>query len=179
MGQVATPLHVLVVCTGNLCRSPLAERLLVARLAGRHTVRSAGTHGLDAEEMDPAAAAELTRRGGDATGFRSRRLRRADVQQADLVLTMTTRQRSIVLAEEPAALPRTFTLLEFAHLLQTSDRRHAAGSDSSIGALAGRRSTATLDRYDVPDPIGASARVHAEVAAQIEAAVDVVAARLS
>lgn len=171
-GRVTTPLHVLVVCTGNLCRSPLAERLLAARLAGRHSVRSAGVHGVEGSRMDPYAEAELRRRGGDATGFQARRLRRADVQGADLVLAMTIAHRAAVLAEEPSALARTFTLLEFAHLLQVS----APGA--SIGELARWRSNSTLDRYDVADPIGASAEVHAEVAAEIESAVDVIAARL-
>lgn len=173
---MALPLHILVVCTGNLCRSPLAERLLHDRLDGRHTVRSAGTQGVDAAAMDPYAAAELERRGGDAVGFRSRRLQRVDVQRADLVLTMTIEQRSAVLAEEPAALSRTFTLREFAHLLEDAGR---FGRTASIGELARRRSAATLDRYDIPDPIGASPQVHAEVAAEIDAAVAVIAARLS
>ncbi len=179
MGGVATPLEVLVVCTGNLCRSPVAERLLADRLGGRHTVRSAGVHGLEGADMDPYAAAELARRGASPAGFRSRRLCRADVQRADLVLTMTTAHRSVVLAEEPAALSRTFTLKEFAHLLQAADAGGGADATAaSIGELARRRSTATLDDYDVVDPIGEPAHVHAEVAAEIEAAVDVIAARL-
>ncbi|MDQ3422084.1 MAG: low molecular weight phosphatase family protein, partial [Actinomycetota bacterium] len=54
----------LVVCTGNICRSPLAERLLQRRLGDRAVVRSAGVQGLEASAMDPYAAAQLERLGG-------------------------------------------------------------------------------------------------------------------
>jgi len=65
MSGVTTPLRILVVYTGNVCRTPLAERLLQARLGARAVVRSAGVRGLDAAAMDPNAAVELVRRGGD------------------------------------------------------------------------------------------------------------------
>ena len=176
MGTVATPLRILVVCTGNICRSPLAQRLFEDRLGDRVMVRSAGVRGLDAAEMDPLAAVELARRGGDPAGFRSRRLQPADVREADLVLTMTAEQRSEVLAEEPAALSRTFTLRELVDLLDKSsvDPLDTKG----IAELASQRSTATLERYDIDDPIGESAAVHAAVADEIDAAVAVIAERL-
>ncbi|MBA2768873.1 MAG: hypothetical protein H0U35_07045 [Sporichthyaceae bacterium] len=162
-------LRILVVCTGNLCRSPLAERLLQQRLGDRAVVTSAGTRGLDAAAMDPYAAAELQRLGGTPYGFRSRRLRAADVVGADLVVTMTRAHRSDVLALEPRGLQRTFTLRELAHLLE----RDGTGFDpvATIARLARNRSAATLGEYDIDDPIGASAQVHARVADQIAACV--------
>ncbi|MDQ3663926.1 MAG: low molecular weight phosphatase family protein [Actinomycetota bacterium] len=170
------PLRILVVCTGNVCRSPLAERLLQARLGDRVTVRSAGVRGLDAAEMDQLAAAELARRGGDPAGFRSRRLERADVREADLVLTMTTEQRSELLAEEPEALSRTFTLRELENLL---DSASVVPLDSAaIADLARQRSAATVERYDIADPIGQSAAVHHAVADEIDEAVAAIVKRL-
>ncbi len=171
------PLRVLVVCTGNICRSPLAERLLQQRMRDRAVVASAGVRGLDACAMDPTAGAQLQRLGGDPTGFASRRLAAADVATADLVITMTRAHRSEVLALEPRGLRRTFTLRELAHLLE----RDGASSDPSttIARLAASRSTATLDDYDIPDPIGAPEQLHAEVADQIAACVDVVAVAIT
>ncbi|MDQ3415845.1 MAG: hypothetical protein M3474_01825 [Actinomycetota bacterium] len=170
-------LRILVVCTGNICRSPLAERLLQQRLGDRAVVTSAGVRGLESYAMDPAAAAQLRRLGGDSTGFRSRRLVDSDVSAADLVITMTQVQRSEVLVLEPRGLRRTFTLRELAHLLE----RDGAPSDPSttIARLATAQSTATLHDYDIPDPIGGSEQLHAEVADQIAACVDVVAAAIT
>lgn len=175
------PLRILVVCTGNVCRSPLAEQLLQTRLGARALVRSAGVQGLDDAPMDPDAAAELVRRGGDPAGFRSRRLQPIDIRAADLVLTMTIAQRSQVLTEEPTALDRTFTLRELAHLLGSPDGPGAVrGTDAAaIAELARRRSVATLDRYDIADPVGQPASVHTEVATEIDEAVAVVVERLS
>ena len=166
----------LVVCTGNTCRSPLAEWLLQDRLGDLAVVRSAGVRGLDSAPMESAAAAELRRLGGDPTDFRSRRLSGSDVTGADLVLTMTAAHRSEVLAEAPTALSRTFTLREFAHLLDGLDAPFDPAS--SIAELARRRGSATLEDYDVEDPIGQPAVVHAHVADRIVQAVDTIAPHL-
>ena len=70
--------RVLVVCTGNICRSPMAEHLLRAGLAARGVegveVSSAGTHGLVGEPVQQHASAVLTERGIDHSAFAARRL---------------------------------------------------------------------------------------------------------
>ena len=176
---------ILYVCTGNICRSPLAERYTVHRLAHAapdlaHLVRvgSAGVRALEGYPMDASAAAELVRHGGLADGFQGRRLTTADVASAQLVLTMERAQRSAALAEEPAALRRTFTLLEAADLVQlvgTDGQLDAvpAGPLGLVAAMAARRGAARLETYDVADPIGQSPEVHAAVADTITTAVDV------
>ncbi len=174
---VSDPLRILVICTGNICRSPLAERLLQQRLHGRAVVASAGVRGLPSQPMDPSAAAQLQRLGGDPTGFLSHRLVDGDVATADLVITMTRAHRSAVLALEPRALRRTFTLRELAHLLEQDGARF--DPSSTITRLASERSGAPLDDYDIADPIGGSEQLHAEVADQIAACVDVVAAAIT
>lgn len=71
------PFGILFVCTANICRSPMAEHLLRGSLAAlldtggaiRFDVSSAGILGWDGEPMDPAAAAELRRLGGDPSRF--------------------------------------------------------------------------------------------------------------
>ena len=146
---MSEPYDVLVVCEGNLCRSPLAERLLTSRLAGAEVrVASAGVHAVVGAPMDALAAAELTRLGGDPSEFEARQLTASMATEADLVLTATRDIRSQVVATAPAALKRTFTLLELAALLEAppwdgheSDGAHqlpGAGKRGAACAPAGR-----------------------------------------
>jgi protein-tyrosine phosphatase len=123
------PFTVLHVCMGNICRSPMAERLLVhalAELPGAPAelvhVHSAGTGGWHAgEEMNPPAAREVTRRGADASGFLARKLRGEHLDGSDLILTATAEQQDYVLALRADAAGRTFVLGEFGRLLETAD----------------------------------------------------------
>ena len=98
---------VLVVCTGNLCRSPMAEGLLLARLARDEArrdwqVKSAGTWATDGRSASAHAIVEMARRGIDLHAHRSRNVTRDMLAEADLVLAMT-RQHSEALG---AAFPR-------------------------------------------------------------------------
>ena len=82
----------LTVCTGNVCRSPLLERLLQQHLdrslgPGAVAVRSAGTAARVDSGMDERSARLLRDLGGDPEGFTSRRLTASMVREADLVLT--------------------------------------------------------------------------------------------
>jgi protein-tyrosine phosphatase len=187
-GASGQTFQILIVCTANICRSPLAERLLRAALAAApeaelpsFVVASAGIRGWAGREMDPAAAAELTRLGGDSDGFRARDLRVADCGSADLILTAAGEHRRWVLQECPHALRRTFTLLEFAHLVTDVERvRRVAGDPSAlVRAASSARGTSSLDNYDIGDPYGKSQQVHRSVANRISAAVDKVAGSLT
>ena len=131
------PFRILIVCTANICRSPLAERLLWRALddpteAGstpQFVVSSAGTQGWDGSPMDPCVADELRRLGGDPTGFLAKSLQPTYCERADLILTATLAHRATVLQEVPQALKRTFTLLEFAHLVEHIEHVRAAEGD--------------------------------------------------
>lgn len=183
----------LYVCTGNICRSPLAERYTAHRLeqvsdgaAVEVEVGSVGVRALEGHPMDRLAEAELVRLGGSGQGFAGRRLTVSHVESADLVLTMTRGQRAAALTEAPGALRRTFTLLEAADLARLVDGDPDVSSDPGFGAdpvgrvaaMATSRSRARLDDYDVVDPIGRPPEVHAAVADVIAAAVDGVIAFL-
>lgn len=99
------PGPVLVVCTGNICRSPFAAgalRLLVPGLE----VSSAGTGALVGQEMDPPMARQLASRGGDPSGHRARQVEPADLDAA-LVLVMSAGHRHVLLEEAPGAVSRT------------------------------------------------------------------------
>jgi protein-tyrosine phosphatase len=177
---VLTPFRILTVCIGNVCRSPLAERLLRMRFAGAgvtssYDVTSAGVRGMVGHPMEPTAAAELTRLGGDPEGFVARRLTGQLVDDADLVLTATTDIRRRVVEEAPAAMRWTFTLRELALLVQGS----SAGTVPELVAdCARRRGSLAAADLDVPDPIGRSADVHALAADLTAEAVETIAKAL-
>ena len=165
--------RVLFVCIGNVCRSPVGERLLAARLpADRFEVSSAGVGAMVGYAMSRYAAVELRSYGGDPTGFAARQLTPDILEQSDLVLTATRELRSQVLAEEPGALRRTFTILEFAALVE-----HAEGSTpvDVVKWAATHRSVVSTVEQDVPDPYRRGVEEHARSARAIDAAVQQIA----
>ena len=124
------PFTVLHVCMGNICRSPMAERLFDravrdrAGSSGADLVRSvsAGTGGWhEGEEMNPPAARQVRGRGGSIDGFEARKLRGDFLDEADLILTATADQLDYVIALRPAAAGHTFVLGEFGRLLASVD----------------------------------------------------------
>ncbi len=180
-GPPATPrnLRVLVLCTGNVCRSPAAELLLRRGLgpAAGVEVTSAGTSALEGEPVAGPMARLLRARGIEPDGFAARQLQPADVRDADLVLTMTTAQRRSVVSSVPGAVRRTFTLVEFAELAAVAevDRLPGGPADRIAAVLraaprARARRTSTGD--DVEDPYGRPPEVFERVLGAIAAAVD-------
>ncbi|MBL7499599.1 protein tyrosine phosphatase [Frankia sp. CN7] len=172
----ARPWSVLVVCTGNVCRSPMAERMAAAvlRSAGFAVpdVALVGSAGISAwvdEPMQPEAEAALAARGVDAAGFRARRLTEDLVTSADLVLCASREHRAAVVTAVPVALRRACTLRELARAAElgplappaaaTDPARalRAAGCALAARALAARTGgdapIAAADD-DVADPLG-------------------------
>lgn len=173
MSESPGTFRVLFVCIGNVCRSPVGERLLAARLPrDRFEVSSAGVGAMVGYAMSRYAAEELRGYGGDPTGFAARQLTSDLVAGADLVLTATRELRSAVLAETPNALRRTFTILEFAALSAAAEGRTAAEVVKWAGA---HRSSAGSIEQDVPDPYRRGPERHAEAAAAINEAVEQIA----
>lgn len=170
--------RILLVCVGNVCRSPLGERLLRSRLpASGFEVSSGGVGAVVGSAMAPEAAAQLRAHGGSPDDFAARQLTPPMVAAADLVLTATRVIRSRVLEDSPGALRRTFTVLELAALLDVV----AQGDDpAQVVRLAAReRSRAQLDTYDIADPHGRGDEAHAVAARSMAAAVDRIAERLN
>lgn len=167
------PFRVLFVCIGNVCRSPVGERLLASRLpVERFEVSSAGVGAMVGYAMSRYAAAELKSYGGDPSGFAAQQLTPQMIENADLLLTATRELRSQVLAESPGALRRTFTVLEFAALAGMSD----GGCASDVVKWAGaHRSAAGGVEQDVPDPFRRGAAAHAAAANSIHDAVEKIA----
>lgn len=169
--------RVLFVCIGNVCRSPVGERLLASRLpADRFAVASAGVGAMVGYAMSRYAAAELKGYGGDPTGFAAQQLTPAMIESADLLLTATRELRSQVLAESPGALRRTFTVLEFAALVEMSP----GGSAWEVVKWAGaHRSAAGGVEQDIPDPFRRGAEAHAAAASAIHSGVETIAKGLT
>lgn len=153
----------------------MAERLLSTRLdaasPGAFDVSSAGVIGMVGRPMEPRAAEQLVRLGGDPAGFVARRLEPAHVKDADLVLTATLDVRRQVLEGAPAALRRTFTLREFAALCAVLEPESHGSAADLVASAAARRAAVSHGDLDVPDPMGRSERTHARVADLIDEAV--------
>lgn len=158
-------MHILFVCTGNICRSPTAERLTAAYGAQRQLpnfqASSAGTRAVIAHPIHQNAAVVLERLGGDASDFAARQLTSKIASNADLVLTMTRAHRDAVLELAPRQLHRTFTLREASLLVSECNARDIA----ELSAL--RPHLAAPAVSDISDPIGQNAEVFARVGSEI------------
>lgn len=153
---------VLVVCTANRFRSPAGEYLLrrAAEAAGLPwAVRSAGTHAVPGQPMDPRTAEVLAADPATLRAWRTSQLDRTGVAAADLILVAADEHRRYVVTLDPAALHRTFPLRQFARL---ADEARTAGGSLRDGAVLldqARRARARVQpappgEDDLPDPVG-------------------------
>lgn len=131
--------HILVVCTGNVCRSPYLERVLAHELAGTGiSVSSAGTGALVGAPVDPESARRIRAAGGDPDGFVARQISREIVAEADLVIGATREHLSAVVPLHPRALRYAFALHDLADLLSSATESEiaAARGDNRVAKVA-------------------------------------------
>ncbi|PJE96056.1 protein-tyrosine-phosphatase [Streptomyces carminius] len=192
--------RILHVSTGNVCRSPITERLtrhaLVDRLghrrAGGLVVESAGTWGHEGAPMEEHAAAVLHEYGADPSGFLGRELLDEHVIRADLVLTATRDHRAQVISMGHSAGLRTFTLKEFTRLVRAIDPATLPDPDGEGGvveraralvraaaALRGWLLAPSAEADEVYDPYGAPITYFRSVGEEIHTALDPVVTALT
>lgn len=149
--------RVLFVCTGNLCRSPLAQAMLSAAVAARGlsaqvTATSAGTHARDGQQCPAPLLEVATRYGLDLAAHRSRRFVEADFTEQDLIVA-----------------------LDLGHLDHLNFMRPRAATAQQALLLSGVDDAGTIE---VPDPFGRSPRDYARAASLIEMGVRQLLVRL-
>lgn len=175
------PVHLLIVCTANQCRSPLGEviardALTVRRGAG--TVVSAGTQADVGSPATPPTVDAARRRHLDLRGHTSRPVHGELVRWADLTIGMTTHHVLDLVTNHRSTFETTFTLVELARLAGAADPRRAdedltgwlarISAERSPGAVLAQ----TAGRADIADPTGGSGRRHRRTATQIADAFD-------
>src|SRR5699024_5453140 len=129
--------NVLFICTANVCRSPLAEQVMRARLpaASAYEPSSAGVLVSAGTAMDPLAAEQSRAFNGDPTGAVSTPLLQESAAGAAVILTMTAAHRHEVVTRFPRAVHTTFLLTEFTDLL-TSLSHRGPGIEDVLGPSA-------------------------------------------
>jgi protein-tyrosine phosphatase len=174
---------ILTVCTGNICRSPAAERMLAQKLGPTVSISSAGTHALVGQPISQPMAKLLRNSGAEDGAFAARLLTEKLVEEADLVLALTRGHRSLVVGLWPPAVRRTFTLREFARMPEQIDPSalpHGTPAERLRAAIPLVVATRGLERIsaeedDVVDPYRRGDEIYAASFAEITAAVNVVA----
>ncbi|CAM5267935.1 MULTISPECIES: arsenate reductase/protein-tyrosine-phosphatase family protein [Streptomyces] len=166
-----TAFAVLFVCTGNLHRSPVAERLLAAVLPDSgFRVRSAGT-GARPAPLDHVTSTILTELGGDASDFTARPLEAGHVERADLVLGLERCHREAAVRLCPLALRRCFTLREFVRLSAGTRAATPGGAVRLAASRRGEMPPVPGEPDGIADPHGALPHVHRARALEVRAAV--------
>jgi len=143
----ASPFKVLFVCTANICRSPFMELTARAMAPAGIEFDSAGTLGLDDQEMDAEMAARLD--GVEPGLFRSKPVTRALLEEADLVLTAEASHRTWILDDHPALFRKVLTLGQAADAIGRLEPGQDRGA--VLDHLARHRGTAGSEN-DVKDP---------------------------
>ena len=101
--------NILVVCVGNICRSPMAEALLKQRFPNKN-IDSAGVGALVGHSADPAALEIMTKQGIDITSHVAKQIDENLARTADIIFTMSDGQTKWIEERWPFCRGKTFKL---------------------------------------------------------------------
>lgn len=174
----STP-RILVVCTANQCRSPMAEFLLRQAVEDNGInwrISSAGTHASAGLPMHPNTERLLVRRGIDVNGWTTSIVDDRLLDTSAVVLTATRQHSSYLIAARPALRTKIFPLRRFARLAASvrEDRTRSAiaGDLAALLAVAGTAGVpGAAVEDDLADPIGHPYRRFKECARVIDDAI--------
>jgi protein-tyrosine phosphatase len=145
-----------------------------------YTVLSAGTHALAGRDMDHHIATQLSGMGLAYKPFVSRQISESMIADSDLVLALAREHRSRVIELSPSHLRRTYTLTEFAHLVQAAKDEGDATTERTLHNVAdwaprlrSKNSNISPGELDVTDPYRGTDADYGRAATQIKRAVDV------
>ena len=171
------PIDVLLVCTANQCRSPMAEVLLARRLADAGVDATVSSAGL-LQGGRPATAdgvAAMAARGLDLSGHESRTMTADLVGRADLVIGMAREHVREAALLAPDVLAKSFTLKELVQRAEViGTRRTGDDLPTWLSQLAADRRLEDLlgvaydERVDVFDPVGRGRRQYEETAVLLD-----------
>jgi protein-tyrosine phosphatase len=160
---------VLYVCTGNVCRSPIAELLFRTWVSPSAdvVVSSAGTQALVGQGIDGSSASALGQLGIDPTRHRARQFEPWMAADADLVLTAERAHRDLVITELPSAFRRVFTMKEFARLARHARPGRPQDVVAQLAALRGIDGALDPSADDMPDPYRSPIPLAKSIAQQV------------
>jgi protein-tyrosine phosphatase len=146
--------RVLYVCTGNVCRSPMAELLFRSWVApdADVAVASAGTNALVGSGIDRSSSSALGQLGVDPSRHRARQFEVWMAKEADLVLTAERAHRDQVMSELPTGFRRTFTMKEFARLTKHATAGEPRDVVALLASMRGIDGAVPDDDDNMPDP---------------------------
>ena len=167
---------ILVVCSGNICRSPIAEGLLRRAMERRSvgeplSIASAGTIAMDGTPATREAVAAARDRGVDIAAHRARRLTDPMIGDADVLICMAAEHREEIEERVPAAVDRAFTVKELVRLLELDLTPADLHGRLAAAATARQQDRLTeMDRFDedVVDPLGMPIETYLAIAHELE-----------
>lgn len=180
---MSTPFRVVFVCTGNICRSPAAERLLGAYVppGSGVTVESLGTAAMVGEPISPPMASLLAAAGANPSSFAARLATRALLANADLVVGLSREHRAAAVSLQPRLVRSAFTLRELSRLASRIPVEISAGDSLEVrlrtltGAAAQTRHPAPTEPDDIEDPYRRGAAAYERSFAAIRESIDAIA----